>query len=361
MDCLKLAIVERRSCTDTDTIAEGQVEFSWKPWSKSTCNSTGTCTSSTTGLIYKLYRFIEPNRLSIRPVIPWALVGTGSSYGATGNDKPLNPLATNSAGTRLFDASTSDGKLIATISNCDGSTPANCVFVDNTTAGTGFSVSKLYRYSLVVQDAEGNSLVPSVQTYRSPYFAGPKIVSSAASFRLEPRYRQAGVFLVDEFYQNNLTAPQIMVHVPMDKSGADHDFFIQKYQSGNYSGTISNNVQNYESTWPVRDVSGAWSPKAAQCHDVILQTGSITTICGDASSAVNATTLQVVSKRNVAPVQNIDFGASWKACRNSSFSDGTYTYRLRMPSQVEWTKAADWGDVDYNGSIDQTAHTPNLT
>ncbi|RZA27250.1 MAG: hypothetical protein EOP10_00830 [Proteobacteria bacterium] len=344
----------------TDTVAEGQVEFSWKPWSKSMCDSVGACTGSTFGLVYKLYRFIEPNRISVRTATPWALVGAGSSYGATGNDKQLNPLATDSTGAALFDATTTDGKLIATISNCDATTPANCVFTDNTSASTGFSVSKLYRYTLVVQDASGNSIVPSVQTYRSPYFAGPKIVSTAATFRLEPRYRQAGVFLVDEYYQNNLTAPQIMAYVPMDKSGADHDFFIQKYQAGSYSGTISNNVQNYESTWPVRDVWGAWSPKAAQCHDTISQTGNFSTICGDASSVVNATILQVISKRNVAPIQSIDFGASWKACRNSSFSDGAYTYRLRMPSQLEWTKSADWGDVDFNGSIDQTAHTPNL-
>lgn len=36
-------------------------------------------------------------------------------------------------------------------------------------------------------------------------------------------------------------------------------------------------------------------------------------------------------------------------------------YRLHLPSAAEWTKAADWGDVDMDGVIDQNAYTGGAT
>ncbi|RYF30206.1 MAG: hypothetical protein EOO38_32595, partial [Cytophagaceae bacterium] len=154
--------------TTTDAIAEGNIAITWTPWSKTTCDSSGACASSGTGLVYKLYRFQEPNRVSIRTATPWALVGSGSAYGSSGADKPLDPLAVDGTGARLFTDSTSDGKLITSISNCNTATPGNCTFIDSTAAGNGFSVSNIYNYILVVEDAQGNALTPSVQRYRSP-------------------------------------------------------------------------------------------------------------------------------------------------------------------------------------------------
>ncbi len=42
--------------------------------------------------------------------------------------------------------------------------------------------------------------------------------------------RRAGVFLIDEGHQNDMPGgapPQVMAHVPLDRSALDHDFFIQ--------------------------------------------------------------------------------------------------------------------------------------
>ncbi|MBC7531259.1 MAG: SUMF1/EgtB/PvdO family nonheme iron enzyme, partial [Oligoflexus sp.] len=342
----------------TDAVAEGKVDITWQPWTKRTCNTSGTCTASDAGLIYKLYRFTEANRQSIRTATPWALGNSGSNYSG---DKPIDPLAVDPSGTRLFTSTTSDGTLIATITNCASGTLANCTFSDlSTSSGGSLLVGMIYNYILVVEDANANAVVPSVQRYRSPYFAGPTI-NSAAAFRMEPRFRRASVFLVDEYYQQNQTRPQIMVHVPMDQSGLDHDFFIQKYEASEYGGTFSNNTPAGASNWPLQGTASAWVNNAALCYDKFLASGSFDlTGCGN-GTAVNATTATFQSRQGVAPRGVIDQGAAWKACRNSGISDGNGAiYYLNVLSDGEWSKAADWGDVDQNGTIDISVYAPNI-
>ncbi|MBC7530975.1 MAG: SUMF1/EgtB/PvdO family nonheme iron enzyme, partial [Oligoflexus sp.] len=345
--------------TTTDAVAEGRVDITWQPWMKTTCNTLGTCTASDVGLVYKLYRFTEPNRQSIRTATPWALNNTGSNYTA---DKPLDPLAVDSLGTRLFTSSTTDGTLIATISNCITATPANCSFADlSTTDGGSLVVGLIYNYILLVEDANGNAVTPSVQRYRSPYFTGPP-VNSAAAFRMEPRLRRASVFLVDEYFQQNQTRPQIMVHVPMNQSGLDYDFYIQKYENSQYGGTVSNNTPAGAGSWPSQGTSGAWLSNAAVCHDKLLATGAFDlTGCGN-GTALNATTATVQSKQGTMPLVSIDQGSSWKACRNTGLSDANgAVYYLNLASDGQWHKAADWGDVDQNGTIDQSVYSANVT
>ncbi|MBC7531340.1 MAG: SUMF1/EgtB/PvdO family nonheme iron enzyme, partial [Oligoflexus sp.] len=153
--------------TTTDAVAEGRVNITWRPWSKTTCDTAGTCTGSDAGLVYKLYRFTEPNHQSIRTTTPWALGNSGSNYA---NDKPLDPLAVDSSASRLFNSSTGDGTLIATISNCVTATVGNCIFADlSTKDGGSLVVGKIYNYLLLVEDALGNAITPMVQRYRSPY------------------------------------------------------------------------------------------------------------------------------------------------------------------------------------------------
>ncbi|MBC7532679.1 MAG: SUMF1/EgtB/PvdO family nonheme iron enzyme, partial [Oligoflexus sp.] len=336
--------------TTTDAVAEGRVNVTWTPWSKTTCNTSGTCTASDAGLVYKLYRFTEPNHQSIRPATPWALGNSGSNYAG---DKPIDPLAVDSSGTRLFTASTGDGTLIATISNCVSATPANCTFADlSTKDGGSLIVGKIYNYALIAEDADGNAIVPSVQRYRSPYFAGP-ILLSASAFRMEPRLRRASVFLVDEYYQQNQTRPQIMVHVPMEKSGLDHDFFIQKYEASLYNGSVANNSPNGASDWPTQGTASAWVKNAAQCYDVFVQTGTFDLSgCGN-GTAINATTATMQSKQGTTSVVSVDQGGSWKACRYTTLSDSDgKNYSLQLASDSEWLKAADWGDSDQDGTIE---------
>jgi formylglycine-generating enzyme required for sulfatase activity len=321
----------------SDSAAEGEVTITWRPWSKEVCNDA-TCSAPQTldNFTYRLYRFREPTHQSIRLATPWALSG-----GPYLTDENLDPLLASA-----------NNDLIAAISNCTTATAGNCTFTDNTTAGTSFSPTHYYRYLLVALDAGGNAMPAQVQRFHSPFFAGDPALAGAQSFRLEPRYRKAAVFLVDEEHQQAKAAPQIMVHVPMDKSGLDHDFFIQKYEGTLATGGVNNNATNANNPLSFDSGNGySWLADAAKCHDKFLQTGGTidATLCG-----TNSTIATVKSAQAFAPLVSIDQGAYWRACRKTSYADGDgNNYRLILPSSAEWNKAADWGDVDLDGTIDQ--------
>ncbi|MBC7532455.1 MAG: SUMF1/EgtB/PvdO family nonheme iron enzyme, partial [Oligoflexus sp.] len=345
----------------SDAVAEGKITLSWKPWQKTVCNPS--CTSSSTGLTYKIFRFVEPMRQSLLGSnTPWAV--TGGTNNPFASDKPIDPLAIDSSGNPIYTSSTTDGKLIATISNCDSSNLSNCTFEDSTSAGTGFSTLMLYNYEILTSDAAGNAITARTQRYRSPFFTGnTSATSSFASFRIEPRLRRAGVFLVDEAYQQAQTRPQIMAHVPMDISGLDHDFFIQKYEASVYGGGVSNaSPVAAASNWPLQGPSSAWVSNAGLCYHKFLLTGSFDlTGCGDGTQ-VNSTTATFQSKQGTAPQVSIDQGASWKGCRNTGISNANgASYYLSLPSDAEWSKAADWGDVNQDGTIDQNTFTGSVS
>jgi hypothetical protein len=330
----------------TDSIAEGKVTLAWKPWSKTTCNPS--CSDSD-AMTYKVYRFIEPTQYSERLATPWALTGGTNPYSV---DKPLDPLAVDGSGSSLYTSSTTDGRLVATISNCDGSNVGNCTFEDSVSAGTGFSVMRIYNYILVAQDAAGSQVTGVAQRWRSPYFAGGPAVSGAATFRLEPRLRRASVYLVDEAHQQAQTRPQIMVHVSMDKSGLDHDFFIQKYEASSHSGTTWNSLPAGASDWPTQGLSGAWSAKASQCEDGFARTATFdVTACGNGTATASTTTI-LQSAQGTTP-HSVSQGTFWKACRNTGIADEDgNTYYLSLPTDAEWLKAASWGDLNLDGVID---------
>ncbi|MGE0171914.1 MAG: Ig-like domain repeat protein [Oligoflexales bacterium] len=333
----------------TDSVAEGNVAISWRPWAKTYCTNAACSTTSTLdNFSYEVYRFVEPTKKSIRFATTWALSGGTNPYGA---DVPLDPLAVNSSNVRVHTP-------IATISNCTSAAPANCTFTDSTTSGTGFSTTQAYYYMVVAKDAQGNTMTPKVQRHRSPYFAGALQTGQTSTFRLEDRMRRAAVLLVDKGYQESRTVPQVMVHVPMDKSGLDHDFYIYKYEPAPNSGSDDGGVA--EAAYPnQQDGNGGWVSSAATCHDKWLQNpGTFDSTCGS-----NSTTTVLKSETGIdsgdqhrGPTQ----GDSWKACRNSSFTAGTYAYRLYLPSASEWIKAADWGDTDQDGDIDINEARPSL-
>src|SRR5206468_2599690 len=102
--------------------------------------------------------------------------------------------------------------------------------------------------------------------------------TATQAFRTEMRYRRASVFLVDEVYQNTQSPSQVMVYVPMDQSGLDHDFFMQKYEAT----LASNTIQNGNSTNPISAQSGTniWADNAAACHDSWLRNGTFSAACG---------------------------------------------------------------------------------
>ena len=171
--------------------------------------------------------------------------------------------------------------------------------------------------------------------------------------------------LVDEMHQDAQALPQIMVHVPMDQTGLDHDFFIYKYEGvtvAPVTGTSASINPGGFSQYPLQaDAAGNWLGKAAACHDKFLRTGALDlTSCGN-GTAINSTNYTFQSKRNVTLALTADQGSSWKACRNTGvFDDVGNAYYMSLPSDTEWLKAADWGDLDQDGRIDQSVYTTNL-
>ncbi|RYZ57248.1 MAG: hypothetical protein EOP07_10440, partial [Proteobacteria bacterium] len=344
----------------SDAVPEGNITIKWTPWSKSICDAAGSCTASGTGFIYNLYRFLEPNRFSNRFAATWALNRSGSTYTA---DKPLDPLAVDATGARLFTASTTDGTLIASISTCTASAPANCVFVDSTAANTDFSAGLLYNYILVVEDAEGNAIYPEVQRFRSQFYTGLPSLSQATPFRMEPRLRRASVAAIDEGFQNSQIAQETTVLVPMDKSGLDHDFYIAKYEASLLSGTYTNGTSS-ATTWPFQAVDGTqtYSSKAGNCYDNFNKNFTFSNAyCGN-GSMINATTATFGSVVGGTPVTGVSQSAMWKGCRNTRLTDSSgKSYAFYLPSDTEWFKAADWGDLNHDGTIDQNSFSGPIT
>ena len=83
--------------------------------------------------------------------MPWAL--QSATYTTA---KPLNPLIRNASGDLEFTEDTEDGKLIATIQNCDSSQPENCTVTDGDLFGTGFILGHNYWYGIEVIDGAQN-------------------------------------------------------------------------------------------------------------------------------------------------------------------------------------------------------------
>ncbi len=334
----------------TDPVAEGEVVISWSPWGKRVCENAD-CFKPTIHdrFTYRIYRFIEPTRKALRPAIPWAL-GDPANNPYT-SDLPLDPLAIGEDDRPRFTP-------IASIAGCGHDSPTACTFTDEISPGTDFSPEALYNYLIVAVDMEGNAMPAMIQRFRSPYFAGDPPVQGAPAFRTEHRYRRAGVFLIDEGHQNDMPGgapPQVMVHVPLDRSGLDHDFFIQKYEASTASGTEMDK-DSAASQRPLQGLGNTWLPNAAECHDEwLMLPGVFHPICGK-----NITDIMLQSKKGTLPTANIKQGSLWKACRLSAVTSAGLSYRLYLPSSAEWSKAADWGDTDHDGVIDVHESSPAL-
>lgn len=353
----------------SSTLSTDGVNISWQPWSKQSCSPTCSAAADT-GFSYDIYRFSEPTRTDIRTRTPWAIQHgpyatlPSALTGASATAMPLDPLATDSSGNALCSSSSGTTPMCVKVASiagsaCNASTPSGCTFTDQASLNNGFSSNAIYNYIMVMSDAEGNQRVPQVQRYRSPYVAGDFSSTATAAFRTEQRWRRASVFLVDEVMQQNgtlQTNSQIMVHVPMDTSGLDHDFFIHKYEASLSTGSVTNNSPT-GGYYPLQAVAGSstWVNNAASCQDLLQRTGSYdVTACGDGSS-VNSSNALLQSKQGTAPRVSVDQGALWKACANTGISDGSgNVYYERLPTDSEWMKAADWGDVAQQGTVTST-------
>ncbi|NRA68012.1 MAG: hypothetical protein HRU19_26250 [Pseudobacteriovorax sp.] len=124
--------------------------ISWNPWQKATCQfADDSCVNrqlSDTGITYEVYRFKQAPAATYSDM-PWVV--QSDTYMTA---KPLNPLARNAMNEPLYDEDTEDGKLIATITDCDGTQPEFCSFTDGPSSGTGFNSNLRYWYGVQVID-----------------------------------------------------------------------------------------------------------------------------------------------------------------------------------------------------------------
>ncbi len=174
-------------------------------------------------------------------------------------------------------------------------------------------------------------------------------------FRSEIRLRRAAIFLTDETYQNSHDM-EAMVRVPLDTSGLDHDFFVQKYAA---SGTITgpgagDPVLANVPRGKVSQGAQYGKPTAANCYfNAQLNgnaSGNAQTACGNTS--VSGTML---SRYNTAPVKALAFNQLGQGCRNSSVLDASSNfYYLNLLTGSEFMAASDWGDMNTDGVIDQS-------
>ncbi len=275
---------------------------------------------------------------------------------------PLDPI-TMGDGIKTGPSDFDDKYLIATVNGIDCTLTGfyNCQFEDKEEYPGTLHRQKLYMYLIVAEDNQGNRQAARVQKFRSPYFTGELSDTAEVAFRTEYRFRRASIFVVDDSFWNTFGgAKQYMAYVPLDKSGLDHDFYIQKYEASAHSGgaggqlTQANTPKavdsylNASNEW-VSD-TGAWVPDAAKCYADVLKGGAHTSnpLC------TNSTTLETTSRPNVTPVARMYFGDMWRACANSELIDENGTsYYMYLPSGAEWVKAADWGDVNFDNTIDQ--------
>ena len=323
-------------------VASGGVRLRFRPWNKESCvDAACSRTTTTDDFVYEIYRFEEPTRRSERLAVTWALSGGSNPYAT---DTPLDPLAVDAADVSRFTP-------VGTVAGCHGGAPSACEFFD---AGAGFSTTGMYRYVLVARDGNGNRMPAMVQRFRSPFFVGLAPAEARSASRQELRYRRAAVFVVDRGHMASQSAPQQMVYVPMHQSGLDHDFFVHMYDASYVPGMTGGEdamVGNHPLT---ATATGQWLSNGARCHDTWLRTGVITndaSLCG--TFGPNSRTPVLQSIVSVAPVRRRRQGTMWRLCHNTPLSDGPHAYRLSLPTAAEWSKAADWGDVDHDGDIDQ--------
>lgn len=338
-----------------DATTSGTVTITWRPWTKS-CGA-----SCQNNFKYHVFRMEEPNTQDLRFTSPWATVATGSIYATA---TPLDPLAFvnggNSAYYTTFNqsaASLASGEVLPLLggtnrpiagTDCSGS-PTQCTFTDTLAGASGQSSSapaqRMWDYILVVEDESHNFIYPRSQRYQSPYFTGDPANSTATTFKLQPRFRRAAIFAIDESWQNLRGQPQTMVYVPMDLSGADHDFYIQKYEA-TASGSFASGGVNPPGALAS---STTWIPDAGRCHDGIRRARDF--------SSCNITTAAgyYMSKRNASPAVSVDFGGMYQGCAKSSVTNGTNAgYFLDLATNAQWTFASDQGDPDLSGKINQS-------
>lgn len=296
--------------------------LSWQPWSKRVC-SPGC--ASDPNLTYEVYRYVEPTLLDQRTRVAWARQNGPYSNlpaaisGLSGTGMPLDPTFVSSIGIGLCTGASLVCNLVATV-NASDCTNNNCSVTD--TVGTGFNWNTLYRYAIVAKDSLGNAVTPEVQRSVPRNLIGVLNPSSDFYFRREIRWRRAGGFLLGG-------GTNEMIFMPMQITGLDHDYFIQKYP-----GTlVGASLGTY--TYP---------PSPSTCVESLLREGTLNNgACG--ASGWPAATLGSTAVGTI--VEDATQGSAWFGCSGTTVSvAGGHQYRLRLPSDLEWLRATGLQGLD---------------
>ena len=289
--------------------------ITWQPWKKTVC----TTSCATDGNIsYDIYRYIEPTRIDTRTRINWALkdgpyaVLPMAISGVSATAMPLNPLFSAANGDALCTGVTSQCRLVATVTSaqCSEASSTGCSFTD--TSATGFDWNTLYRYVIVAKDTQGNAVTPEVQRFLPPAISGSLSRGASLTFRREIRWRRAGGFLLN-------SGSQEMAFIPMNQSGLDHDFFIQKYPASLGGVTLGSD------SYPIYPTA---------CYENLLRTGDLSPdFCG-VTTWPNGS---LGSSSTGATLEGTAQGPAWFGCGATTLTGtGPATYRLRLPSDSEW-------------------------
>jgi hypothetical protein len=296
--------------------------LSWQPWRKTVCSPV--CAPDP-NLTYEVYRYVEPTLIDLRTRVAWARQNGPYSNlpvpisGLGGTGMPLDPTFVSSSGIGLCAAASLVCRLVATVngSDCINNT---CSVTD--TAATGFNWNTLYRYVIVAKDSLGNAVTPEIQRSVPRNLIGVLNPSSDLYFRREIRWRRAGGFLLGG-------GANEMIFMPMQITGLDHDYFIQKYPGA----LVGASLGTY--TYP---------PSTSTCVEGLLREGTLNPVsCG--TSVWPGATLGSTAMGTI--VEDATQSSAWFGCSGTTVSiTGGHQYRLRLPSDLEWLRATGLQGLD---------------
>lgn len=125
---------------------------------------------------------------------------------------------------------------------------------------------------------------------------------------------------------------------------------MYKYEGVPYDGSITGSATGNS---PAATSSGStWASTAAVCHEETTRLGTVSSNCGNTNVSNRLKSVSGLSPANTT----YSFGVYYRACRNSTASDGDgNTLRFYLPSGMEWTAASDWGDINYDTVLDDNA------
>ena len=125
-------------------------------------------------------------------------------------------------------------------------------------------------------------------------------------------------------------APAGYVKVAKERSGLAYDYYIMSFEAA-----LSDSRGLNPDDAVIQDAASL-----SRCSHQFHREGvELDASCGRIESEVKA-----VSQIGITPARDITYAQAYAACRNAS----TDQYLVRLPSRLEWLKAANWLEISYD-------------